>query len=116
MIGTRIAGGDAHRQIKRDFASHCQLADCQSPRVHVWFGLMRGEAADPFAPLTYPAEIANRSAMDLADCEIGLHDIQAELPEIYMPIAEREIMKHNDGVIPAEAASTLEKMRVFAAR
>jgi hypothetical protein len=25
-------------------------------------------------------------------------------------------MKHNDGVIPAEAALTLEKMRAFAAR
>ena len=28
----------AHREIKRDFASHCQLADCQSLRVHVSFG------------------------------------------------------------------------------
>ena len=34
-----------HREIKRDFASHCQLADCQSLRVHVNFGPMRGAGA-----------------------------------------------------------------------
>jgi uncharacterized protein (UPF0210 family) len=85
---------------------------------------------DPFAPLIKAAaslagatEIVNRSAvatMELADLvaesESNLHQIKVGLLKIYVPIAERELMKHNDGVIPAEAALTLEKMRAFAAR
>ena len=58
------------------------------------------------------------AAMELAELgaesESSLHQIKVGLLKIYVPIAEREIRKHNSGHIPAEAALALEKMRAFA--
>ena len=91
----------------------------------------RKEAApgiDPFAALTRAAPVLacptatmNRAAvaaMELADLdeesESRLHQIKAGLLNIYIPIADREIRKHNGGMIPVEAAVTLGKLRAFA--
>ena len=91
----------------------------------------RKEAApgiDPFAAITEaapslagPTDTMNRAAVaaiELADLgtesERSLHQIKAGLLSIYIPIADREIRKHNDGLIPATAALALEKMRAFA--
>ena len=58
------------------------------------------------------------AAMELAELgaesEGSLHETRFESLRIDIPIADREIRNHNDGMIPTEAALALEKMRAFA--